>query len=97
MLELDDIFDIDTELNDYQKFIVKCLLDESILNNSPSDGNFLLQYYHAQLIETIKLFNKIIFLPIERDKLHIILIFMRCFTHKNIRYKLSFYVFILIL
>ncbi|KAK7602131.1 hypothetical protein V9T40_009572 [Parthenolecanium corni] len=73
------------ELRDYEKYIINAALEESV-NVDPSEDDFTQRFFQNELVDHIQLANKIVFVPLERDKLHIAVSYLKCIMTRNCRY-----------
>lgn len=72
------------ELRDYEKYIINAALEESV-NVDPSEDDFTQRFFQNELVDHIQLANKIVFVPLERDKLHIAVSYLKCIMTRNCR------------
>lgn len=72
------------ELRDYEKYIINAVLEESIIID-PNEDVFTQRFFQNELVDHIQPPNKIIFVPLERDKLHITVSYLKYWMMNNCR------------
>lgn len=71
-------------LRDYEKYIINASLEESVIVD-PNEDVFAQRFFQNELVDHIQPLNKIIFVPLERDKLHIAVSYLKYLIGRNDR------------
>lgn len=75
---------ISDDIRDYEKYIIDAVLDESIPGD-PNDDIFTPRCYQNELVDHVEPANRIVFVPLERDKLHISASYIKYSAKENSR------------